>query len=242
MWPGRWASRRARFPGTCSQADRARTGEPPTSRPDAGGSRSWLAKCNSVRRGRPDWAEPEIWFRIVHVALEGDDGAPAAAYREQAVEIALGPKGAFENGNIGTLTRRVPADQVVSAVPPRRGKPKPPKEPRTPRVVELLRNAIEWRVLLESGQVPNQAEIARGERITRARVTQVLGMLRLAPEIQERILSMPDMARRPAITERALRSITQLDAGNQAGAFRSLMATPRSVSRSGMSYPSRHRR
>jgi hypothetical protein len=42
-----------------------------------------------------------------------------AAYREQTVEIALGPKGAFENGNIGALTRQVPADGVVSAVPRR---------------------------------------------------------------------------------------------------------------------------
>jgi hypothetical protein len=32
-----------------------------------------------------------------------------AAYREQTVEIALGPKEAFENGNVGTLTRRVAA-------------------------------------------------------------------------------------------------------------------------------------
>jgi hypothetical protein len=37
--------------------------------------------------------EPEIWFRILHVALEGEDGAPVAAYREQTVEIALGAKG-----------------------------------------------------------------------------------------------------------------------------------------------------
>ena len=29
-----------------------------------------------------------------------------AAYREQTVEVTLGPKGAFENGNIGTLIRR----------------------------------------------------------------------------------------------------------------------------------------
>ncbi|HEX9631713.1 MAG TPA: hypothetical protein VGA02_04540, partial [Gemmatimonadales bacterium] len=65
--------------------------------------------------------------------MDAGNGAPAAAYREQTVEIALGPKGAFENGNVGTLTRRVAADRVVSAVPPRRGKPKPPREPKTPR-------------------------------------------------------------------------------------------------------------
>jgi hypothetical protein len=39
------------------------------------------------------WAEPEIWFRIVHVAVDGPNGAHVAAYREQTVEIALGPKG-----------------------------------------------------------------------------------------------------------------------------------------------------
>ncbi len=161
--------------------------------------------------GRASLAEPEIWFRIVHVAVDGADGAPVAAYREQTVEIALGPKGAFENGNIGTLTRRVPASQVVSAIPPRRGKPKPPREPKTPRVVELLRKALEWQALLASGDASNQADIARREGIPRARVTQVMGLLRLAPEIQQQVLSLPDMVRRPAITERALRPIAQLE-------------------------------
>jgi len=149
-----------------------------------------------------------------------------AAYREQTVEIALGPKGAFENGNIGTLTRRVPADQVVSAVPPRLRNRKPPREPKTPRVVELLRKAIEWQALLESGDVANQADIARREGITRARVTQVMGMLRLAPEIQQHVLSLPDMVRRPAITERALRPIAQIDSPKeQLQAFQALAET-----------------
>lgn len=175
------------------------------------GKKDWLAECNSSRRGRPGRAEPEIWFRIVHVAMDGHHVAPVAAYREQTVEIALGPKGAFENGNIGTLTRHVPTGQVVNALPPRVRNGKPLKAPRTPHVVELLQKALEWQALLESGAVANQATIARQEGITRARVTQVMGMLRLAPEIQQHILSMPNVARRPAITERALRSITQLD-------------------------------
>jgi hypothetical protein len=68
----------------------------------------------------------------------------------------------------------------------------------------------EWQALLESGELANQAAIARQEGITRARVTQVMGLLRLAPEIQEHVLSLPDMVRRPAITERALRPIASL--------------------------------
>jgi hypothetical protein len=143
-----------------------------------------------ARRGAPP--APEVWFRIVHVAVDGQAGAPVAAYREQTVEIALGPKGAFENGNVGRLTRRVPADRVISAIPPPRGKPKPPKEPRTPRVVELLRKALEWQALLASGEALNKSDIARREGITRARVTQVMGLLRLAPEIREHLLSLPD--------------------------------------------------
>ena len=142
--------------------------------------------------------------------MDGRNGAPGAAYREQTVEIALGPKGAFESGNVGALTRRVAADRVVTAAPAGRGKPKPPRDPRTPRVVELLRKAIEWQALLESGEVPTQTEIARREGITRARVTQILGMLRLAPEIREDILAMPEMARRSLVTERVLRPIAQI--------------------------------
>lgn len=162
--------------------------------------------CRSTNRQ----AEPEVYFRVVHVAQNGHNGALVAAYREQTVEIALGPKGAFENGNIGALTRRVAADRVVGTTPPPRSNPKPRKEPRTPRVVELLRKAIEWQALLESGKIVNQADIARREGITRARVTQVMGMLRLAPEIQEHIQSMPETHRRPPVTERKLRPISTI--------------------------------
>ena len=168
-------------------------------------------------------AEPQIWFRIVHVAEDGHHRALDAAYSEQTIEIALGPKRAFKNGKVGAMTRRVAADRIVSALPaPRRGK-EPPKEPNTPRVIELLRKALEWQGLIESGEVRNQAEIARQEGITRARVIQVMAVLRLAPEIQERILAMPESVGRPAISERVLRQITQLDHGEQRVAVSALL-------------------
>jgi hypothetical protein len=116
-----------------------------------------------------------VWFRGVHLAQNAQSCTRANTYSEQTVEIALGPKGAFENGNIGTLRLRAPPSQVVPSLPPC----KPAREPKTPRVVELLRKAIEWKALLESGTVATQADIARKEGITRARVTQVMGMLLL---------------------------------------------------------------
>ena len=91
----------------------------------------WLPECASIRSGRRGAAEPEVWFRIVHITLE--DTAGSTAYREQRVEIALGPKGAFENGNIGILTRQVPATKL-SALSRRLGaSPSYPRYPGRPR-------------------------------------------------------------------------------------------------------------
>jgi len=102
------------------------------------------------RPNRPGWAEPEVVFRIVHVALDDDfpptDGSPPPSYREQAVEIALGPNPTFRSNGVGALTRRVPPSQVVNAVPPSRRKtrlPRPPKSVGPPRIVETLHKAIE---------------------------------------------------------------------------------------------------
>jgi len=104
----------------------------------------------------------------------------------------------------------LPTGGVINAFLPRRRAAKPLRKVRTPRVVELLRKAIEWRRQLDSGKVRNQAVIARREGITRARVTQVMGLLRLVPETRERILAMSEVAHRPTITERMLRPITSI--------------------------------
>jgi hypothetical protein len=113
---------------------------------------------------------------------------------------------------------------VLSAILPGRGNPKPPRVPKTPRVVELLRKAIEWRRQLDAGEVRTQADIAQREGITRARVTQIMRLLRLAPEFQEQILSMPDITRRSAITERQLRPmIIEAEGARHEGPIASLM-------------------
>jgi hypothetical protein len=148
---------------------------------------------------------PEIWFRIVHSAVPSENCALREAYREQEVEVALG------SIDIGVLTRRIEADQGVRVVPSARAIPKP-TGPKTPRVTELLRKAIEWQRQLDAGEVRNQADIARREGITRARVTQIMGLLRVAPETREHILTLPDVVHRPPISERMLRPIATITA------------------------------
>ncbi len=88
-------------------------------------------------------AESQVWFRIIHVAEDGHHRTLGDSIREQTVEIALGPKRAFKNGNVGKATRQLEAARVVTALPEPRGGLDPPKEPETPRVAELLRRALE---------------------------------------------------------------------------------------------------
>ncbi|GFO81823.1 MAG: hypothetical protein A49_14500 [Methyloceanibacter sp.] len=80
-----------------------------------------------------------------------------------------------------------------------------PKPPGPPRVAESLRKAIEWRRQLDAGEVTNQAAIARREGVTRARVTQVLGLLRLPEETRAQILEMPQGSAHRGLSEHALR-------------------------------------
>ena len=67
-----------------------------------------------------------------------------------------------------------------------------PKEPgRVPRLARLMALALRCDGLLRAGAVESQTEIARLGHVTRARVSQILNLLNLAPEIQEELLFLP---------------------------------------------------
>ncbi len=69
-------------------------------------------------------------------------------------------------------------------------KPKRPKA-RTPRISKLMALAIHFEQILRDGHVEDMATLARYGQITRARMTQVMNLLLLAPDIQESILNLP---------------------------------------------------
>jgi hypothetical protein len=77
-----------------------------------------------------------------------------------------------------------------------------------PRVSRLMALAIRFDALIRDGTVADQAELARLGHVTRARVTQIMNLLNLAPDIQEDILFLPVVKRgRDPVTERDLRPI-----------------------------------
>ncbi len=71
--------------------------------------------------------------------------------------------------------------------------------------------AIRFEQLIRDGVVADQAELASLGHVTRARLTQIMNLLCLAPDIQEAILFLPLVERgRDAVTERELRPIAAL--------------------------------
>ena len=60
-----------------------------------------------------------------------------------------------------------------------------------PRIARLMALAIRFEGLLRQGTLRDYAELARLGRVTRARITQIMKLLHLAPDIQETILFLP---------------------------------------------------
>jgi len=77
-----------------------------------------------------------------------------------------------------------------------------------PRISRLMALAIRFNRLIKAGEIRDQAEVARLGLITRARVTQIMNLLQLAPDIQQEILYLSRTERgRDPIRESMVRPI-----------------------------------
>ncbi len=111
---------------------------------------------------------------------------------EFTVHLNRGPRGKVRFGN------GAPAKQTA-----------PPG--RVPRVARLMALALRFDELVRSGAIADYAELARLGHVTRARVTQIMNLLNLAPDIQEQVLFLPPVTSgRDAVRERDLRPIAAL--------------------------------
>ena len=117
-------------------------------------------------------------------------------------------------GRVEALVRRAP-DPVMEERPGRPVEPaaapgQPAAQPcgRVPRLARLMALAIRMDGLVRSGEVADYADIARLGHVSRARATQIMNLLLLAPEIQEALLFLPRTERgRDPIREHHIRPI-----------------------------------
>jgi hypothetical protein len=75
--------------------------------------------------------------------------------------------------------------------------------------------AREWRTALDNGEYVSPASLARHIKVSRARVTQILNVLKLAPEAITLISSLGDPTSSTMITERGLRPLLGMAAEKQ---------------------------
>jgi hypothetical protein len=88
--------------------------------------------------------------------------------------------------------------------------PKPQAQPvgRVPRIARLMALAIKLEGYVRDGLVADRAELSRLGHVTRARITQIMDMNFLAPDIQEAILVLPQTVHgRDPIRERHVRAM-----------------------------------
>jgi ParB-like chromosome segregation protein Spo0J len=97
------------------------------------------------------------------------------------------------------------AGRVRLAVEPPPATPPPARRPA--KLAQLLALAHHIEALIKKGAVRDRADVARRLGFTRSRITQILDLTLLAPDIQEEILFAEAVDGREPFTERDARKI-----------------------------------
>ena len=121
----------------------------------------------------------------------------------------------FERETRGRKRIEPGTEQPSAALPPG----------RVPRLARFLALALRLEQQLQQGVLKDCAEVARVGHVTRARVSQILSLVHLAPDIQEAILFLPrtQRGRDPVILSEVIPIAMELDWKRQRRAWRRLM-------------------
>ena len=94
---------------------------------------------------------------------------------------------------------------------------------RYPRGAQVLALALQFQGMIEAGGVRDYADLARLGCVSRERISQIMMLVWLAPDIQEQMLRLPLCAGRAPFSEGALRRIAKIVCwGKQRRALRDL--------------------
>ena len=73
------------------------------------------------------------------------------------------------------------------------------------KMKHIIHKAVKWKKMLDDGSAESMSEIARIEGLTRARVTQIMNLLKLPAEMQVFLLELNDGKQIRKYSERKLR-------------------------------------
>ncbi|NUN01313.1 MAG: hypothetical protein HUU41_09380 [Bryobacteraceae bacterium] len=81
---------------------------------------------------------------------------------------------------------------------------------RYPRAAQVLALALQFQEMIDSGEVRDYADLARLGCVTRERISQIMILVWLAPDIQEAVLQLSPYTGRAPFSEGALRRIAKI--------------------------------
>jgi hypothetical protein len=81
---------------------------------------------------------------------------------------------------------------------------------RYPRAAQVLALALQFQEMIDSCEVRDYADLARLGCVSRERISQIMMLIWLAPDIQEEVLRLSTCAGRGPFSEGALRRIAKL--------------------------------
>jgi len=154
-------------------------------------TKTWTSRSGRQHRGRP-FQESDVIRLVKNVTYlgklrDGEQIYPAehAAIvdsdhweRANAAFVDVPPGDARELGN------RVPSSTEERGT-------RVPASPPLPRISRLLALALKMEEMIQAGTVKKYSDLAHLGQVSAARITQLMNLLHLAPDIQEQILS-PD--------------------------------------------------
>ena len=103
-------------------------------------------------------------------------------------------------------TQRVAARTSPSEGTPPEAGTEVPVSRSAPRISHLLALALKMEQMIQEGTVKKYSDLAELGQVSAARITQVMNLLYLSPDIQEQILSSDP----PALNESAVRRLSSV--------------------------------
>ena len=86
-----------------------------------------------------------------------------------------------------------------------------PVRPKLHRVTKLMALAIRFQELLRTGEAHDLTDLARMGKVSQPRMSQIMGLNLLAPDIQRELLDLPPQGRgKPFLHEKRIRPITAI--------------------------------
>lgn len=109
-------------------------------------------------------------------------------------------------------------------------KPTPPA--RIPRIARLMALAIHYQEMLRTGEATDMIELSRRAKVSQPRMSQIMALNLLAPDIQTALLDLPPQSKgKPFLHEKRIRPITaMLEWTEQRVAWQQILVAKKAVS------------